>query len=391
MRAFHIFQLSSARQVSLGNRYLMSQVTFVQGGFSPIGGIESFAVDLLGAFQTRHNQTELICWDAAPGRKNPVFDELARIGVKVYRAGWPWGCRWGWPDKWMARRFWQRMMEAEVLVFGKILHESIHRELMKTKKRMVLVTPYRPAEMWKERRPDEDILNSFESIVVQAGSFEDDLRKSGYKGHVFVLPYLPPEAREITAWPASPPLRVGFLGRLVSDKNLEYLIHSFSYLRKMRSEAELHFFGDGPERDRLQSLSDRTGLAAHVWFHGNLDRSRITVAIDSCHIFAFSSRTEGQCLAALEILARGRPLVGTPVGAFPEFLTGRLGSVVPLGNPEAFANAMHALARPILNGEMAPGDVQRAYRSRFPRRQVIERYMQVFGISHATQRKAQAV
>jgi glycosyltransferase involved in cell wall biosynthesis len=369
----------------------MSQVTFVQGGFSPIGGIEMFAVDLLGAFQTRQNQTELICWDAAHGRKNPAFDELARIGVKVHRAGWRWGCRRGWPDKWMARRFWQRMMEAEVLVFGKMLHESVHRELMKTKKRMVLVTPYRPAEMWKERRPDDDILNSFESIVVQAGSFEDDLRKSGYKGHVFVLPYLPPGAREISAWPANPPLQVGFLGRLVPQKNLKYLIHSFSHLRKMGSEAKLHLFGDGPERDRLQSLTDQMGLAGHIRFHGNLDRSRIAAAIDSCHIFAFSSRTEGQCLAALEILARGRPVLGTPVGAFPEFLTGRLGSVVPLDDPEAFAAAMHALARPMLNGAIAPEDIQKAYLRRFPRQNVIEEYMQVFGCCDTAQRKAQAV
>lgn len=391
MRAFRIFHLSSARPVCLGIRHLMSEVTFVQGGFSPIGGIEVFAVDLLGAFQAGQNQTELICWDAVHNRKNPAFDELARIGVKVYRASWRWGCRWGWPDKWMSRRFWQRMMEAELLIFGKMLHESVHRELMKTKKRMVLVTPYRPAEMWKERSPDDDILNSFESIVVQAGSFEDDLRKSGYKGHVFVLPYLPPEAREITAWPTNPPLRVGFLGRLVSDKNLEYLIHSFSHLRKMGSEAELHLFGDGPERDTLKSLSDQLGLARHIRFHGNLDRNQIATAIDSCHIFAFSSRTEGQCLAGLEILARGRPILGTPVGAFPEFLTGRLGSVASLDDQEAFANAMHALARPILNGEIAPGDVQCAYKCRFPRPQVIEKYMQVFGLSDSTQRKAQAV
>jgi glycosyltransferase involved in cell wall biosynthesis len=370
---------------------MINRVLFVQGGFSSIGGIEVFAADLLAECQARRTQTELICWNAEPNGKNQLLTQLAQSGVKLYQSGWRWGCRWGWPDRWMAFRFWQTMMGAEVLVFGKMLHDSIHRRLAQAKKRAILITPYRPSEMWKDRRPENWILNSFETIIVQAPSFETDLRKIGYTGRVVTLPYLPPETQRPIAWPATPTLQIGFLGRLVPDKNLEYLIRSFSHLREMGVESHLHLFGDGSERDALKSLSNRLKLAEHIEFHGQLGRSEIPAAIDGCHLFAFSSRTEGQCLAALEILARGRPVLGTPVGAFPEFLSGFLGSVAPLDDPTVFATALKALAGPVLNGEITSMDVQRAYKLRFPRSEVIDEYIRILGCSGSTQKRKQVV
>jgi glycosyltransferase involved in cell wall biosynthesis len=361
---------------------VLGRVTFVQGGFSPIGGIESFAVDLLSVIDNHQVQAELICWDAGSADRNPMLVSLSKSNIAIFCSKWRWGCCWGWPDKWMASRFWKRMMDAEVLVFGKLLHSSILSRLSEARKRMILITPYRPAEMWKDCPPDHDILNSFEMIVVQAQAFENDLRSFRYDGRVVTLPYLPPKTQRPTAWPTAPTLQIGFLGRLVPDKNLEYLICSISQLCEMGVKTQLHLFGDGSERGALMSLADRLGLSDHIIFHGELDRDRIPEAIDACHLFAFSSITEGQCLAALEILARGRPVLATPVGAFPEFLSGLLGSIAPLGCPTAFASALKALAGPVLNGEITPEKVQRAYQIRFPRCQIIKEYMRILSASY---------
>lgn len=314
-------------------------VTFVQGGFAPIGGIETFAADILSALSSRETRCELICWDASRGDANPMLANLAKCGVKISSSSWRWGCRWGWPDSVMVREQWQHLAAAKVLVFGKLLDERAHRRIQSLGKRMILVTPYRPAEMWRNGRPDHKTLNSFESISVQAKSFELDLREFGYEGEIHFLPYLPPDTQKASPWPALSVLQVGFLGRLVPDKNLEYLIRSFSHLREMSIEAQLHIFGDGPDRSALEALTNRMGMAGSVFFHGSVDRSGIAGAIDSCHLFAFSSKTEGQPLASLESLSRGRPVLGTPVGSFPEYLSGPLGSVAPLGAPAAYAAA----------------------------------------------------
>jgi glycosyltransferase involved in cell wall biosynthesis len=359
----------------------MRRVTFAHGGFTKIGGCEVVAADLLMALDALQIQTELICWGESGSDENPLLRELSKGEVRISRTGWRWGCRWGWPDKVMLLRQWKRFANAEVLIFGKLLNPSVHRRLLSLGKRMILITPYRPAEIWKYTSPDREILNSFQSIIVQAHAFENDLRELGYEGEVFILPLPPPEVGEPTAWPMSSTIQVGFLGRLVPDKNLEYLIHSFSFLRKMGVAAHLHLFGDGSEREKLQTLSSRLRLTEQIEFHGSLARSGIPAAIDRCHIFAFSSRTEGQCLAALEILARGRPVLGTSVGAFPEFLSGLRGSVAPFDNPSAFAAALSILAGPVLNGEITPADVQRAYKDRFPRRQIMDKYLQILGSS----------
>jgi glycosyltransferase involved in cell wall biosynthesis len=361
-------------------------IAFVQGGFSKVGGIETFTSDLLTALRSRQIAADLICWDA--GGSEQGLDAIARMGVSVHRSTWRWGCRWGWPDQFMASQGWKRIANADLLVFGKLLHESTHRRLSRLRKRMILITPYRPAEMWKETRPESSILNSFETIIVQASAFEQDLRAMGYLGRIEVLTYLPPEVSGPSLWPQTQLLQVGFLGRLVADKNVEYLVTAFSSLRAMGVEGRLHLYGDGPERTALRTLTLKLGLANEIRFHGSKDRSEIVSAIDRCHMFAFSSITEGQCLAALEVLARGRPVVATPVGAFPEILRDGLGRIAPFGDPDAYATVLKSMADSVLSGGMRPSDVQQAYLRRFDRTRVIDGYVRVFGCQKAAQQEA---
>jgi glycosyltransferase involved in cell wall biosynthesis len=353
------------------------KVTFAHGGFAKVGGIETFTSDLAAELAARHVPTELVCWSGRGNNENPALRKLAKSNVAVFRTNWRWGCRWNWPDKLMILHQWKRLADAEVLVFGKFL-PVVHRRLLALNKRMILITPYRPAEMWKDHRPDDEVLNSLEAIVVQAQSFESDLRALGYRGKVFILPLPPPETEEPQKWPIGSTLQIGFLGRLVPDKNVEYLILSFSRLREKAIAAQLHIFGEGPERAALQSRTDRLGLTGHVEFHGNQDRRQIPAAIDRCHLFGFPSRTEGLPIGALEILARGRPIVGSPAGALPDFLQGLLGCIVPFGEPDIFAGALRAMGRRILEGKITPADVQQAYLRRFDRSQVIDEYMRIF-------------
>ncbi|MGO9336309.1 MAG: glycosyltransferase [Terracidiphilus sp.] len=329
----------------------------------------------------------LICWNAGDAER--TLDDILNAGISVHSSEWRWGCRWGWPDKVMVRQEWKNLVDADLLVFGKLLHEDVHRGLARLHKRMILITPYRPAEMWRGRRQDDLLLNSFEAIVVQASSFEEDLRALGYRGRIVTLPYLPPGVSEPAPWPQNGLLQIGFLGRLVPDKNVKYLLAAFSRLYEMGTEARLHLYGDGPERDALQSLTAQLGLTDRVRFHGSRRRDEIAAAIDLCHLFAFSSSTEGQCLAALEILARGRPVVGTPVGAFPEFLQSLLGCVAPLNDLDAYACALRATGSWALEGKVSPADVQQAYMRRFDRAQVIDEYMSLFGCYERGSREAQ--
>ena len=70
-------------------------------------------------------------------------------------------------------------------------------------------------------------------------------------------------------------LRLGFLGRLVPQKNLVYLLEAFEHLVAGRAGAcpepvswELHLFGDGPTKQELEFAAAARGLESRVHFHG---------------------------------------------------------------------------------------------------------------------------
>jgi len=347
-------------------------IVICAGGWAPVGGIETFIFDLATGLAARGLLTAVTCW----GKRSALLSDIERSGVTTCRLGWRWGCRWSWPDRLMMRCAWRQLRNSDVLVFGKLLHPSIHHRLAKSEKRMILITPYRPTEMWAGRRPDDATLNSFASIIVQTPEFADDLRSFGYQRRVVVLPYIPPATGPVAPWPPESPVRVGFLGRMVPDKNVGALLLAVSAARRAGLNMELHLFGDGAELRNLQSEAERLGLAGGAFFHGNSARSELASAIDSCHLFAFTSRREGQCLAALEILARGRPVVAVPVGAFPGFLSdGQLGALAVPDEPDEFARALAAVARGVGDSTFTPDGVQAAYSQRFPREQVIQEYI----------------
>jgi glycosyltransferase involved in cell wall biosynthesis len=169
------------------------------------------------------------------------------------------------------------------------------------------------------------LANSFKHydlIVVQAESFRQTLREAGIKIPIEILPYpLHQETYQMAVkeFPPASPWRIGFLGRLEPQKDLDLLIEAFEKIE--RRECELHLYGSGSEQVRLQARARQSPLQGKIFFHGTVPREDVPQVISENHLFAFSSREEGQVLAALEILACGRPIAAVPAGALPEILS----------------------------------------------------------------------
>jgi glycosyltransferase involved in cell wall biosynthesis len=354
------------------------RVLFWSGGFASFGGIESFLHDAILGLHSRAFSVRLACW----GPDSPLLRSICAASVPVLRREWRWGCRWAWPDRRLARVSAQLVRNSDLVIFGKLPAPAVHRKLLaargaRRRPRFVFVTPYRPAEMWAARPPEPELLQSFDTIVVQAPGFVDDLATLGYSGRTEVLPYVPPDCLPPAPLPAAP-LKIGFLGRLVDQKNLFYLLEVFRSVLASRA-ATLDIFGDGPLHGGLVGFAGSLGIAPLVRFRGFVPPARLAASIDSCHLFAFSSVTEGQCLAALEILARGRPVAATPVGAFPDILSDpRLGFLVSLTAPHEFAGTICRLGDDLLSGAKSPTEIQAAYRRRFARDSVLDSYAALF-------------
>jgi sugar transferase (PEP-CTERM/EpsH1 system associated) len=164
------------------------------------------------------------------------------------------------------------------------------------------------------------------------------------------------------------PFVIGTVGRLQDVKDQATLIQAFALLcarrGAARGELRLALVGDGPLRAKLAQTAQDAGVADLVWFPGA--RNDIPELMRSFDVFALSSIAEGTPVTLLEAMACGRPVVATAVGGIPEVVQdGVNGALVPAGQPQALADALHAYveapARVAQHGAAARERIERHY------------------------------
>ena len=133
-------------------------------------------------------------------------------------------------------------------------------------------------------------------------------------------------------------------GRLFPVKRYEDLLAATALARKSVEGLHLALLGDGPERERLATLTRELGISDIVHFPGwREDAARWIACAD---VFVLTSRSEGLPMAALEAMALGIPVIATSVGDLPEMLRdGEAGMLVPVGAPQDVADAIVRLAK----------------------------------------------
>jgi len=119
------------------------------------------------------------------------------------------------------------------------------------------------------------------------------------------------------------------LGRLVKRKNHPMMLRALSDIRRTGLDARLVIIGQGPELESARNVAAQLGVTASVSFAGFLPNPLADIARSD--LFVMSSIDEAFCLALVEAMACGVPVVSTDaIGGGPRFiLTGEGGSVVP--------------------------------------------------------------
>jgi len=133
------------------------------------------------------------------------------------------------------------------------------------------------------------------------------------------------------------------VGRFDPIKNLPMLLQALAIARGQNGCLRAFLIGDGPEREKLETLVGILGLEGEVVFTGfREDAVRLIQAADC---FVLSSFSEGTSLALLEAMAAGLPCVVTDVGGNPEVVAdSETGFVVPSRDVVKMAAAFSLLA-----------------------------------------------
>jgi glycosyltransferase involved in cell wall biosynthesis len=159
--------------------------------------------------------------------------------------------------------------------------------------------------------------------------------------------FRPPSER----WSARGPRRVLMVARLVEKKGVHVALAAMRTLHKRGLDLELRVIGDGPERERLESviaehrLTNVRLLGALAHEHARQEFADADLYIQPS-ITAESGDQEGIPVSLMEAQASGIPVVSTHHSGIPELvLDGTTGWLTDEGDVEGLAIAIERLAQ----------------------------------------------
>lgn len=130
-----------------------------------------------------------------------------------------------------------------------------------------------------------------------------------------------------------------YVGRIVGEKNLDFLIRVFARIAPQRPQARLMMIGEGTHRRSLLDLAQRLGLGERVMLPGAVPYSEVPHYAAAADLFVFSSVTDTQGLVLIEAMAAGTPVVAVEAPGSVDVLADG-GGILVLPREEDFADAV---------------------------------------------------
>lgn len=121
------------------------------------------------------------------------------------------------------------------------------------------------------------------------------------------------------------------VSRFVSSKDQETVIRA---MEQIDPEATIRFVGDGENLEHCKQVASKLELTERVQFLGV--RSDVAELVAESYIGIQSSNWEGFGLTAVEIMACGKPVIGTNVDGLRQVIE-RAGETFPVGNANELA------------------------------------------------------
>lgn len=134
---------------------------------------------------------------------------------------------------------------------------------------------------------------------------------------------------------------ISWIGRIDEEKHIHILVQALELLRWSGKDFHALFVGAGNAREGLDELVETLRLDEYVTFTGLVSDEDLVQLHRVGDIFAVPSPAELQCLAMLESMASGKPVVAVDAGALGELcITGENGFLIRVDDVDAMAEAL---------------------------------------------------
>jgi glycosyltransferase involved in cell wall biosynthesis len=145
-----------------------------------------------------------------------------------------------------------------------------------------------------------------------------------------------------------------FVGRLVEQKGIRYLIRAMPEILKDHPQVTLSIAGNGPERENLQRLADATGVGEYVRFLGPVENSALKELYGRATMLVSPSLAEGFGLVFVEALGCACPVVATDLPAIRDIVIDGVNGLVcrQRDSSDLAAKVCFLLDHPVLRENM---------------------------------------
>ncbi|SCK44725.1 glycosyltransferase [Streptomyces sp. WMMB 322] len=203
-----------------------------------------------------------------------------------------------------------------------------------------------PTGLLKEsRRPVFERLQDFDSVVLLTPRQKQDVESLlGPAGNLCVIPNSRSLCRHSRPERPRPARRGIVVAALIGRKRVDHAVRATVRAGRLTECAiSLDIYGDGRERERLESLIDGLGAAGSVRLHGH--RSDARARLREASFIVLTGRTEGLPLVLVEAMAAGCIPVAydIPYGPADVITHGHNGFLVEAGDEQALAGTVAAL------------------------------------------------
>jgi len=167
-------------------------------------------------------------------------------------------------------------------------------------------------------------------------------------------------------------------GTLTEQKNHATLLEAFRAVLDEVPAASLVVVGDGPLAADLRERASRHGVRDRTTFTGFLPtREEVYGVMQASDVCCMPSWSEGFCVAAVEAMACGLPVVASDLAVFRE-VVGDAGRFVPPDDPDAIATSLVNLLTNGSTRDALATRARRIAREKYPLERTANAYHELF-------------
>lgn len=169
-----------------------------------------------------------------------------------------------------------------------------------------------------------DSYSRFDRIIAVSEDVKDSFDRYSNLGDKIIVRYNVNDTKKIKKLAEEPFDRntdtfyISTFGRLAGEKRFDRLVNTAKLLKNDGLNFEIHVFGTGAEKERLESLINETETSDCVFLDGFIDNPY--KVFSNSDLFVCSSDTEGLSTAMSEAVILGVPVISTDVSGAKEVL-----------------------------------------------------------------------